>query len=156
MNKKELKIIQDRIIEKSKNHQNIGGFTQITNNNQQIYIYEGDFISKPRMTRRDKWLKRDVTSKYWAFKDKIKLWAKKNHFKIPEEPFKIIFYIKMPDSWTNKKIEAFENKPHRSKPDIDNLCKSIFDCLCEDGDQFIYNVHLVKYWSKSPKIVFEL
>lgn len=51
-------------------------------------------VTKPRMTRSDKWKKRKCTSQYWAFKDEVRL----NGLSIPESGYHIIFILPMPKS----------------------------------------------------------
>ena len=106
---------------------------------------------KPRMTRSDSWRKRPCVTKYWGFKDKLVLEAKRHSFEIQEADMQITFYIPMPDSWSKKKKSEYNSTPHRQKPDIDNLLKAFFDCLCSD-DSFIYDVRVAKYWGTSGSI----
>lgn len=60
----------------------------------------------------------------------------------------------MPKSWSIKKKKELEGAPHRSKPDIDNLLKAIYDSLLDD-DSSVYYVTAVKYWDEEGKIIIE-
>jgi Holliday junction resolvase RusA-like endonuclease len=105
-------------------------------------------VSKPRMTQSDKWQRRVCTTRYWAFKDQLKaLWGEGD---LPAA-ISIKFYIPMPASWSEKKKNLMEGKPHQAKPDIDNLVKSIFDCLAK-SDAYIWRVEACKYWAREGSI----
>ena len=103
-------------------------------------------LAKPRMTQRDKWKKRPAVLHYHAFKDECRL----KRVEIPQ-PCKIIFYIPMPKSWSKKKKLNMTYKPHKQKPDIDNLMKALFDAIYED-DSHIWNVHAIKIWHEKGGI----
>lgn len=93
------------------------------------------------MTRRDKWAKRPVVVRYFAFRDAVKA----SGMKITDNSF-IAFGLPMPDSWSKKKKTKFDGMPHRNKPDIDNCAKSVFDALFND-DSCISKLHCRKIWS---------
>jgi len=97
-------------------------------------------VSKCRMTRRDKWLKRPCVLKYRAFKDECRL---KNVKLYPS--MKILFYMPMPKSWSKKKREEMAGKPHQVTPDLDNILKGLMDIL--EDDSHIWDVHATKIWS---------
>jgi Holliday junction resolvase RusA-like endonuclease len=59
----------------------------------------------------------------------------------------------MPKSWSLKKKEVMNNKPHRQRPDLDNLLKALFDALCPDGDAHIWDGKVSKIWGFEGKIV---
>ena len=109
--------------------------------------YTGPIVAKPRMTQSDKWKIRPATSKYWAFKDLLTLQAKKQHFELGNR-ISVQVYIPMPKSWSQKKRIMTVTQPHRQKPDIDNILKSIQDILLKD-DSCIREVHITKRWITS-------
>lgn len=120
-----------------------------------LICFEIDPLSKPRMTIGDKYKKRPTVMKYWIFKAKIKTIADTEKFKIPQSNFHMIFTIEMPQSWAKSKKELMLNRPHTQRPDIDNLNKAVFDCLCED-DSYIWDVRCTKIWGHKGKIeIFE-
>ena len=112
-------------------------------------------IGKPRMTRRDKWAKRDCVIRYFEYKERLNV-ALKGNFGVNSlfMPHQITFYLPMPKSWSIKKKKELEGAPHRSKPDIDNLLKAIYDSLLDD-DSSVYYVTAVKYWDEEGKIIIE-
>lgn len=106
--------------------------------------------SKPRMTRSDKWKKRNVVVSYWKFKDEIVL--TRNGYSIPENNIHIIFGIPIPKSYSKKKQAELLYKKHQKRPDVDNLTKAIFDAL-ETEDSYIWDVRQTKLWSPEGRII---
>ena len=87
-------------------------------------------VPKPRMTRRDKWLKppRPCVARYWAFCDEV------FHAKIDllEAGTSIMFVLPMPKSWSKQKKQEMYMKPHQQKPDVSNLLKALEDAVYQD------------------------
>jgi len=108
-------------------------------------------IGKPRMTQSDKWRKRSATDKYWAYKDAL-IWLAKSAGYVLGDTLQADFFIEMPKSWSNKKKAEMDGKPHRDKPDLDNIEKGFYDALLKD-DSGIYKNTTAKYWSYEGKIV---
>lgn len=106
---------------------------------------------KPRMTRADRWKKRPIVLKYWDFCNELEKQAFKLDYK-PSDKVSLIFYIPMAKSWSKKKRDLMLGKPHKAKPDIDNLCKAFLDALL-DEDSYVYSLSAEKYWSNEPSIV---
>lgn len=105
-------------------------------------------IPKPRMTRADKWKKRDCVMRYRAFKDLIRIFR----VTLPEAGAHVIFVIPMPMSWTKKKKIEMEGKPCRSKPDRDNLDKALCDAIYAD-DACVWDCRTTKIWGYDGKII---
>lgn len=108
-------------------------------------------IGKPRMTQRDRWLERDCTARYWAFKDAVVREAERMRFSVPASGYHITFRLPMPSSWSKKKRAAMDGKPHQKKPDKDNLEKAFLDALCKD-DSFIWDGRVSKFWATEGSI----
>lgn len=106
---------------------------------------------KPRMTRADRWKKRPIVLKYWDFCNELERQAIKLEY-IPGDRVSLIFYIPMAKSWSKKKRELMLGKPHKAKPDIDNLAKAFLDALLTE-DSYVYSLSAEKYWSNEPSIV---
>jgi Holliday junction resolvase RusA-like endonuclease len=51
---------------------------------------------------------------------------------LPESGAHITFVMPMPPSWSKKKREQHDGKPHQSKPDCDNMLKALMDALFDD------------------------
>tara|TARA_R110002073_G_scaffold3937_6_gene26277 strand:- start:376 stop:768 length:393 start_codon:yes stop_codon:yes gene_type:complete len=105
---------------------------------------------KPRMTRADRWKKRPIVLKYWDFCNELKRQAIKLEY-IPGDKVSLVFFIPMAKSWSKKKREQMLGKPHKAKPDIDNLAKAFLDALL-DEDSYVYSLSAEKYWSNEPSI----
>lgn len=95
--------------------------------------------------------------KYNAYKEELRWLAKKINFELPNGCFAIFFYVDMPVSWRKKQRLAKAGTPHTSKPDCDNLIKSMIDGLVprknkskgEKGrdDKEIWSYAAFKYWA---------
>ena len=99
-------------------------------------------IGKPRMTQSDKWKKRPAVVRYYAFKDELR----KAVGELGDvEILSWVAYLPIPKSWTKKKKLEMKGKPHRQKPDRDNIDKAILDALFKD-DSGIAGGTIFKYW----------
>ena len=99
--------------------------------------------SKPRMTRADKWKKRQCVTKFFAFRDAIKQSSIHN---IALESFDIEFHIPMPKSWSKKKKELHNGTPHKQRPDLDNYIKAWCDSVFEE-DSVVWRFKASKRWT---------
>jgi len=114
-------------------------------------VIPGQPVSKPRMTKRDKWAKRACVLKYFAWRDK----ARDIAGKLP--PAKEIGMVEMffdfliPTSLSKRQRSIRHLRPHRQRPDIDNLIKGVLDALFEE-DAGVPCVYAEKRWSDSPKV----
>jgi Holliday junction resolvase RusA-like endonuclease len=111
-------------------------------------------IGKPRMTQRDKWAKRPAVIRYREFADSLRLQI--GHL-VPPDVLRLswIAYFPMPESWSKKKKEEMRGKPHRQKPDRDNVDKAILDSLFDD-DSGIASGTLDKRWDDDGGARIEL
>ena len=100
-------------------------------------------VPAPRMTRSDRWKKRDCVMRYFAFRDEVKRLEI-----IVENGDTITFHVPMPKSWTNKKRAKMLHMPHQQRPDVDNLCKALLDSIFEE-DSHIYDIRIRKFWTDS-------
>ena len=109
-------------------------------------------MAKPRMTRADRWKKRPVIQRYWAYKDRLKAIAKEIDYTVGDV-LEIEFIIQIPKSYSNKKTAALAGEPHQIKPDLDNLVKAFIDCLTDD-DKHIYKIKASKYWGVGGSSIY--
>lgn len=114
------------------------------------YQFFIDPIGKPRMTQRDKWKQRPSVMRYRAFCDKLRASFATQQLTLPDA-FEIRFTVEMPASWSKKKRVEHEGKPHRAKPDLDNMLKAVCDALRED-DSTIHSWIATKVWGKCGMI----
>lgn len=117
---------------------------------REFYLFDVIPIPAPRMTRSDKWKtnpnhidekkrQRKPVTRYWDFKNALIEQTKKMNFSLGEV-LDIVFFVPMPDSFSEKKKEQLNGAPCKKRPDIDNYVKGLFDSLLkEDG-----NVYCVK------------
>jgi len=119
-----------------------------------IKIIDVEPVGKPRMSQRDKWSKRPATTKYWNYKDQLVTAMAKEDF----NPVKmsVQFFVSMPKSWSNKKKTEKGGRYHDQKPDLDNLCKAVMDCLMQD-DSKVAIIHAAKFWDdgNGPRIILQ-
>lgn len=94
------------------------------------FTVPGPPMGKPRMTQRDRWMKRPAVLRYREYCDRIRAAAGE----IAQDPIAIEVnaFIAMPESWSKKKKSEMNGKPHRAKPDYDNICKSAGDALFKE------------------------
>lgn len=111
-------------------------------------------VAKPRMTQRDRWAGRSAVINYHDFCDELRLKAPKLVNQLPPQ-FELVFYLPMPASWSKRKRDTWNGRPHQSRPDKDNLEKAFIDALCPKvDDAYIYDTHTSKYWSDEPGIEY--
>ena len=108
--------------------------------------------SKPRMTQRDRWKKRQCVLDFFAFRDRIRQEVKRiDTLLIKESPFDwdnltVIFLVPMPKSWSKKKKALMVGKPMQQRPDLDNYLKGLFDATHKE-DSSIWKVTASKIWT---------
>ena len=113
-------------------------------------------MPKPRMTRADRWKKRPIVEKYWAYKDAIR--EEQGPFRFPHSGASVVFYMPIPKSWSKKKKAAALDSPHQKVKscDIDNLLKALWDALIwdeGDDDGMIWDIRgCSKVYSDNPRI----
>lgn len=98
-------------------------------------------MGKPRMTQRDKWKKRPVVLRYRQFKDDCR-----RHGVTLHDAMRISFRIPMPTSWSKRKRDSMRGKPHRQRPDLDNLEKALLDAVLTE-DSAVHTMHADKTWA---------
>jgi len=108
-------------------------------------------VAKPRMTQQDKWKKRPCVMKYWDFKEEMLCLAQQMKFTLPDQ-FLIVYYIPLFASYSKKRREKLRGKPHKAKPDIDNLNKAVLDAFMIE-DASVWSHWSRKYWADDPSIV---
>jgi Holliday junction resolvase RusA-like endonuclease len=102
---------------------------------------------KVRMTRSDKWRKRPAVVRYFEYCNRLRELGAT----LPECGSKITFFLPMPQSWSKKKREAMNGKPHQQKPDLDNLIKALCDAIHKE-DQHIWQYEACKLWGVEGSI----
>ena len=113
-----------------------------------------DPVAKPRMTRRDRWMKRPCVMRYRVYANRLREAALLQKY-VPANELIMQFHIKMPVSWSKKKKEQMRGEPMQSRPDIDNLEKSILDSLFRDDDSAVWKVCASKRWADVGSVTLE-
>ena len=118
------------------------------------YKFEINPLPKPRMTKGDRANYRPVTQRYFAYANELKLLANiQGLHDLPGSIDRLVFYIQMPKSWSEKKKEHMDKKPHQQTPDLTNLCKAFEDIICkEDSHIYEYRSGLCKFWARQGQI----
>jgi len=99
---------------------------------------------KPRMTRADKWKKRQSVVKFFAFRDAVRQFQETHA--ISWWSFDIEFHVPMPKSWSKKKKALHNGQPHNQRPDLDNYLKAWKDSVYEE-DAVVWRVKATKLWT---------
>ncbi len=118
-------------------------------------------LAKPRMTQRDRWsmVKRNRHRARkcvlgWLYWREELQWQAEG-FEMPKSGYHVIFVLPMPSSWSPKKRQEMEGKPHQQRPDKDNLEKALLDALCPGGDADIWDGRCSKIWGKEGQIIIK-
>jgi len=111
-------------------------------------VFDIDPVPKPRQTRSARWKKTASDKRYYAFKDEIK----KIGVSVPDSGAHVLFVLKMPLSWTRKKKKEMLHKPHKQRPDVDNMHKALLDSIFKD-DAHVWDCRISKIWGHEGKII---
>lgn len=125
----------------------------IVDRTREFYLFDVIPIGAPRMTRSDKWktnpnhvdpLKRQrkPVTQYFEFKNTLTKQAKILNYELGNY-IDCVFFICMPDSWSEKKKIKMNGMPHKTKPDTDNIIKGVKDTLLEQDS--------IVWWEKAEK-----
>lgn len=116
-------------------------------------------IPKPRQVSSDRWRGqpgrppvRPSVARYRAFADQVRVFG----IKLPESGASVLFMLPMPKSWSKKKQNTMNMKPHRQRPDISNLIKSLEDAIYEDDSGVWQYRGLEKRWGYEGKIIIQV
>lgn len=112
--------------------------------------YDIDPVPAPRMVQSDRWKKRPVVLRYFAYKDEVRL----RRVQLYESGSHITFVLPMPKTWSKKKKVAMLGMPHQQKPDWDNLAKGLFDAVYDEDSQ-VHDVRVSKIWGETGAILIE-
>lgn len=109
------------------------------------YLFDVIPMGAVRMTQSDRWKtnpnhldpkkrQREVVRRYFKFKNDMFLQALAMKFELGDF-LDAVYFIPMPQSWSEKKRKQMVGLPCKVKPDTDNITKAIKDALkVEDGD----------------------
>lgn len=134
----------------------------ILNYEREFYLFDVIPMGAVRMTQSDRWKtnpnhldpnkrQRKSVTQYFNFKNILTLQANQMKFQLTDY-LDAIYFIPMPNSWSNKKKEQNNGKPCLSKPDTDNITKAIKDALLKD-DSGIWWEKAEKRWAYKGSIL---
>jgi Holliday junction resolvase RusA-like endonuclease len=106
---------------------------------------------KPRMTRADKWKKRPCVLRYREFCDQVRAAG----IKLPECGASVTFFLPMPESWSEAKLEQRYGTPHQQRPDLSNLLKALEDAVYGEDSVIWSYAEVRKIWSDQGSIRVE-
>lgn len=112
------------------------------------FVVHGVPVGKPRMTQRDRLKQRPCVLRYRAWCDLVRAAADLSAPMVVQRPITlfVVAYVAMPQSWSAVTRRALQGKPHTTKPDADNLLKSISDALFVN-DELIWSATIQKRWA---------
>lgn len=119
-------------------------------------------MGAPRMTQADKWKtnpnhpdpnyrQREVVTRYFQVKNTMLWQAVQMKFELGDV-LEAIYFLPMPDSWSQKKKDAMIGTIHDSKPDVDNISKLCQDVFKKDDSAVWWN-NCRKYWAYTGAIL---
>ncbi len=115
------------------------------------FTIPGEPIGKPRMTRSDKWKRRECVLRYRDWADKARL---ATSGRLPPTlhilRLSCAAYFCPPASWSKKKQSACLGQLHRSKPDADNVLKCLDALFPEDCG--LAALAIEKRWDLVPRL----
>jgi Holliday junction resolvase RusA-like endonuclease len=126
------------------------------------YFFPVEPMGAVRTTQKQKFVDKRAI-RYHQYKSDIALMAAARKIKPiqagnPVIIRELVFYMPIPQSWSNKKKQEAIGQPHIKKPDIDNLVKGLFDSLngiAWADDNQVYEMHNVKkIYGEEPGIEF--
>ena len=125
-----------------------------TDRSRCFYLFDVIPMGAVRMNRADAWKKRDVVVRYFAYKDILRLQAKAMNFELGKV-FDAVYFLPMPNSWSEKKKERMNGMPCEVKPDTDNITKGLKDTFLKN-DSMVWYEKAEKRWAyKGSILIYE-
>ena len=113
-------------------------------------LYPIDPTPQTRRTRSETWKPRPGSSRYYAFRDDVRL----RHVTAMRCGQGVIFLLPIPKSTSKKERARLMGTPHMNKPDVDNLEKALLDSIWPEGDQEVWDWRCSKLWWDRGAIIF--
>ena len=135
---------------------NISEGKYVIDRKRNYYLFDVIPMGAVRMTQSDKWKtnpnhpdpnkrQRESVRAYFKFKNDLFEQALEMRFELTTF-LDAVYFMPMPQSWSDKKRESMIGLPCKVKPDTDNITKGVKDALkVEDGD--IWWERAEKRWS---------
>ena len=150
-------------MQKKELDENIDYVDKILNGRKIVKVLDIVPCPAPRMTKSDKWKldpfhldprkrQRKEVTKYFEFKNKLMTLLNNDEKSYLTDEIFLIFVLPMPKTWSEKKKKLMNKKPHKQKPDFDNLTKAFCDSFGID-DSHVWNAQITKFWGYSGSII---
>jgi len=134
----------------------------VVDNTREYYLFDVIPIGAPRMTQSDRWKtdpnhsdpnrrQRKTVTQYWYSKNRLIEQCEKMGFKLGKY-FEAVYFIPMPDSWSEKKKDKMNGFPHESTPDSDNVTKFFKDSV-KKNDSDVWLEKVEKRWAYCGSIL---
>jgi Holliday junction resolvase RusA-like endonuclease len=119
-------------------------------------IVPGEPIGAPRMTQRDKWMKRPVVVRYNDWREAARLAMIAAGVKNAPDEIEVFAWLMMPKTWNAEKRAEHDGQfAKERKPDVDNILKAVLDCFGEDKG--VGRALVIKRWvALNPRVVLRL
>lgn len=115
------------------------------------HVFDITPLPAPRMVASDKWAKRSVVLHYYDYCNALRDMCEKAGY-VLSNPLNIIFIMPMPASFRQRKRKDMYLKPHKKRPDRDNLLKAFQDSFGKD-DSHIWTGNTTKVWGEKGQII---
>jgi Holliday junction resolvase RusA-like endonuclease len=134
----------------------------VLDKSRRFYAFDVVPMGKPRMTQSDKWKtdpnhpdplkrKREVVHRYHQLQNRVREQAEKMKF-VLGKTFEAVFFVPLPNSWSDKKKSELVGMPCEEKPDIDNYTKFFLDTMAKE-DKSVWNIKAEKRWAYYGSII---
>ena len=135
----------------------------VVDKNREFYLFDVIPMGAVRMTKSDRWKtnpnhpdtkkrQRKAVANYWKFKKQLLEQAIKLNFPNEFEYLDAVYFLPMPDSWSEKKKERMNGMPCKVKPDCDNICKGVIDTLLKQ-DSMVWYQKSEKRWAYKGSVL---
>ena len=115
-------------------------------------------MAAPRINHRSKFSQK--AKNYWDWTKTLRDLAHIQGFRYSQAEIasiSFVFTVPYPKSWGKKKRKEMAQKPHKTKPDLDNFLKATIDALFPDGDHKISKYEGVwKEWGEKGAIIINV
>lgn len=118
-----------------------------------MIVWEIKPTPSPRMVASDRYAERPVVVKYFNYRSHLLKLAHRDNYKIGDTLENITFVMPFPKSYSKKKKNDLNGKPHQIKPDLDNLVKAFKDSLLKNDQKVHTYNNIKKVWGFQGAIV---
>lgn len=134
----------------------------VLDRSRSFYLFDIIPMGAVRMSNSDRWKtnpfhkdvnkrQRKSVTKYFSFKNTLIKQSNELNYKLTHY-LDAVYFIPMPDSWSQKKKELMNGMPHEQKPDTDNITKAIKDTMLKN-DSKVWFESCQKRWAYKGSIL---